>query len=156
MLDTAAIRALADAATPGPCTSYGHDGAYAIARVLGLCNTAPPHMTAQHYHDALFVPAARNNIPALCDELDALREQLDAAQTALVDAETVKRERDALRAKVAKLRELAAPVIAADDKRTAQHYADRSDEWNNDDDRQSARAGAMRDMLAILDEVNNA
>lgn len=143
-IDTAAIRALADAATEGPWTSYGHDGAYVIARVLGLCNTAPPHMTAQHYHDALFAPAARNNILALCDELDALREQLEVAchtcECSPADACHFAAERDALRAKIAKLREyVGGPLVPTGDPAY-------------DNGRDTVRC----ELLAILDEVNNA
>lgn len=130
-IDTAAIRALADAA---PKRLYAQ---------------------ASDTRDA-FYDAARIAVPALCDELDALREQLDAAQTALVDAETVKLERDALRAKIAKLRELAAEAEAAEERADDADARTGTDTSNYIYRRANGIADAYREVLAILDEVNNA
>lgn len=152
-IDTAAIRALADAASPGPFwwEAYAYSGGghvYLACRRpgLGVCKVmdfvrwgfggASPRFWKDglmeradalssfdhnrrmtiHNADAEYIPAALTAVPALCDELDALR------------------------AKIAKLREyVGGPLVPTGDPAY-------------DNGRDTVRC----EVLAILDEVNNA
>lgn len=81
-VDTAAARALADAATPGPWESAeGYEG-YDIESATGFvagCKFGAVKST----EDAEFIAASRSLVPALCDEVDRLRAEAADLRNAL-------------------------------------------------------------------------
>ena len=129
-IDTAAARALADAATEGPWAveTAGIMDCYR-SRVIGCW---PSHPDAQDDADQAFIAAARTLVPDLCDALDAAYaendrlldvnarcdRQIEAQISARVDAE----------AEVARLREA---LVSLDALMAAPTHASREalDQW---------------------------
>jgi uncharacterized protein (DUF885 family) len=79
--DHAALRALADAATPGPWEverdPYGDDDYPVSANGRYLCVSPDDGVRGGHSEaDAAFIAAARDAVPALLDEVERLRKEL--------------------------------------------------------------------------------
>ena len=96
--DTAALRALADAATPGPwtCERPGVDEESGFADGVIVAATAPGQgifASAPHgsfpANDRRFIVAARSAVPALCDEVDRLRAENETLRRALLHSRHV-------------------------------------------------------------------
>lgn len=85
---------LADAATPGPWERLAGDEGRRIAseplRVLGFDSVIARIESGRHHHDAVFVAAARDAVPALLAALDAVeaRERDPVASLGLSDEQT--------------------------------------------------------------------
>lgn len=96
-LDVAAIRARADAATPGPWSrsrnwsvigpSHDWDKTWPDGTIAGqkahdqrICYVAGPGEANNAREDGDFIAAARTDVPALCDELESTRERLAEAE----------------------------------------------------------------------------
>lgn len=88
-VDTAAIRALADAATEGPWFDYdrgiGHEVCTDPEMEQPLNSGFRETFKAA---DAAFIAAARTAVPALCDEVDRLRAVVEAVEALADDVDT--------------------------------------------------------------------
>lgn len=120
-IDTATLRALAEAATKGPWEAYTvpqtRTEAPYIAVEVGETEVRIARFEGGHY-DAAFIAAARTAVPALLDEVERLRAEVDveygAAQMAAGDRDEAlgnltrcEAERDDLAAQVERVRALA-------------------------------------------------
>lgn len=87
-IDLDAIRARAEAATPGPWEAYDRDGGAARPTEITVCGSdiaGPPEAYLDRgrfgrHADAEFIAHARADIPALCDEVGRLQ-GIEAAVT---------------------------------------------------------------------------
>ncbi len=89
MIDIKAIRARADAATPGPWRAADigrqdelHDHVVARGCAIEIQPIVDGHLADEH-HDCAFIAAARTDVPALCSRVEALEAALRTAKLAL-------------------------------------------------------------------------
>lgn len=89
-LDIAAIRARAEAATPGPWEHYEHperesddphDRSDDVRLPGGTSWRHNPIAVETRHHDAAFIASARTDVPALCDALEAAELEIRTLRT---------------------------------------------------------------------------